>query len=99
MLARLSRILLLLRRHPGGLTTEDLLERVGYGDGPRASRLRTLHRDLATLATEGWRIDTMETANTPAVRVLRTVDNRFATLFSAAERARPVGPGRRLRRT
>ena len=52
MLARMSRILLLLRGHPGGLTTEDLLERVGYGDGPRASRLRTLHRDLAALAAE-----------------------------------------------
>ena len=87
MLARMSRILLLLRGHPGGLSTEDLLERVGYGDGPRASRLRTLHRDLATLAAQGWRIDTLETANTPAVRVLRTVDNRFATLFTEAERA------------
>lgn len=87
MLARLSRILLLLRGHPGGLTTEDLLNQVGYGDGPRASRLRTLHRDLAALAAQGWRIDTLETANTPAVRVLRTVDNRFATLFTAAERA------------
>ncbi len=87
MLARMSRILLLLRGHPGGLTTEDLLARVGYADGPRASRLRMLHRDLAALAAEGWRIDTLETANTPAVRVLRTVDNRFATLFTAAERA------------
>ena len=87
MLARMSRILLLLRGHPGGLTTEDLLDRVGYGDGPRASRLRTLHRDLAALAAEGWRVDTLETANTPAVRVLRTVDNRFATLFNSGERA------------
>jgi predicted DNA-binding transcriptional regulator YafY len=49
--------------------------------------LRTLHRDLAALAAEGWRIDTLETANTPAVRVLRTVDNRFATVFTPAERA------------
>ena len=87
MLARMSRILLLLRGHPAGLTTEDLLDRVGYGDGPRASRLRALHRDLAALAAQGWRIDTLETANTPAVRVLRTVDNRFATLFTPGERA------------
>lgn len=87
MLARMSRILLLLRGHPGGLSTEDLLDRVGYGSGSRASRLRTLHRDLAALAAEGWRIDTLATANTSAVRVLRTVDNRFATLFTAAERA------------
>ena len=87
MLARMSRILLLLRGHPAGLTTEDLLDRVGYGDGPRASRMRALHRDLAALAVQGWRIDTLETANTPAVRVLRTVDNRFATLFTPGERA------------
>ena len=70
-----------------GLTTEELLERVGYGDGPRASRMRTLNRDLAALAEDGWRIDTLPTANTPARRVLRTVDNRFATLFTDAERA------------
>jgi predicted DNA-binding transcriptional regulator YafY len=87
MLARMGRILGLLRAHPGGLTTEELLERVGYGDGPRASRLRTLNRDLAALAADGWRIDTLPTANTPARRVLRTVDNRFATLFTDAERA------------
>jgi predicted DNA-binding transcriptional regulator YafY len=87
MLARLGRILGLLRAHPAGLTTEELLERVGYGDAPRASRLRTLNRDLAALAQDGWRIDTLPTANTPARRVLRTVDNRFATLFTDAERA------------
>jgi predicted DNA-binding transcriptional regulator YafY len=87
MLARMGRILGLLRAHPAGLTTEELLERVGYGDGPRASRMRTLNRDLAALADDGWRIDTLPTANTPARRVLRTVDNRFATLFTVAERA------------
>lgn len=87
MLARLGRILGLLRAHPAGLTTEELLERVGYGDGPRASRMRTMNRDLAALAEDGWRIDTLPTANTPARRVLRTVDNRFATLFADAERA------------
>ncbi len=99
MLARLGRILGLLRAHPAGLTTEDLLERVGYGEAPRASRLRTLNRDLAALAADGWRIDTLPTANTPARRVLRTVDNRFATLFTSAERtqlaraAACAGPG------
>lgn len=85
-LARMGRILLLLRAHPGGLTTDQLLEQVGYGPGPLASRMRALHRDLAALARDGWRIDTQETANTPALRVLRTVDNRFATLFTPAQR-------------
>jgi predicted DNA-binding transcriptional regulator YafY len=87
MLARMARILGLLRAHPVGLTTDELLERVGYGSAPRVSRMRTLNRDLAALAADGWRIDTLPTANTPARRVLRTVDNRFATLFTAAERA------------
>lgn len=88
MLARMARILGLLRAHPAGLTTQQLLDRVGYDAGlPHASRLRTLNRDLAALARDGWRIDTLPTANTPAVRVLRTVDNRFAVLFCAAERA------------
>jgi predicted DNA-binding transcriptional regulator YafY len=87
MLARMGRVLGLLRAHPGGLTTEELLERVGYGDAPKPSRMRTLNRDLAALAEDGWRIDTLPTANTPARRVLRTVDNRFATLFTDAERA------------
>jgi predicted DNA-binding transcriptional regulator YafY len=82
----MGRILLLLRAHPAGLTTDDLLERVGYGTASRASRLRSLNRDLAALAADGWRIDTQETANTPARRTLRTVDNRFATLFSPAQR-------------
>lgn len=86
-LARMGRILLLLRTHPAGLSTDQLLERVGYGDGTHASRMRALHRDLAALARDGWRIDTSETANTPALRVLRTVDNRFATLFSPAQRS------------
>lgn len=49
--------------------------------------MRTLNRDLAALAEDGWWIDTQPTANTPARRVLRTVDNRFATLFGDAERA------------
>jgi hypothetical protein len=83
----MARILLLLRAHPTGLTTDDLLERVGYGELSTASRMRALHRDLAALAAEGWRIDTAETANTPARRVLRTVDNRFATLFTPQQRA------------
>ncbi len=87
MLARMGRILGLLRAHPGGLTTEELLERVGYGEAPKPSRMRTLNRDLAALADDGWRIDTLPTANTPARRVLRTVDNRFAILFTDAERA------------
>jgi predicted DNA-binding transcriptional regulator YafY len=87
MLARMGRILGLLRAHPAGLTTDELLERVGYGQAPRTSRMRTLNRDLAALADDGWRVDTLPTANTPARRVLRTVDNRFATLFTAAERA------------
>lgn len=99
MLARMGRILGLLRAHPAGLTTEELLERVGYGEAPKASRMRTLNRDLAALAENGWRIDTLPTANTPARRVLRTVDNRFATLFTEAERvqlaraAACAGPG------
>jgi predicted DNA-binding transcriptional regulator YafY len=82
----MGRILLLLRAHPAGLTTEQLLDLVGYGSGPRASRKRALNRDLAALADDGWQIDALETANTPAMRVLRTVDNRFATLFTAAQR-------------
>lgn len=87
MLGRMARILALLRTHPGGLTTEQLLDRVGYGDAARGSRMRTLNRDLAALAADGWRIDTLPTENTPAVRILRTVDNRFATLFTPAQRA------------
>lgn len=87
MLGRMARILGLLRAHPQGLTTDELLERVGYGSGSTASRMRTLHRDLAALGRDGWRIDTEPTANTPARRVLRTVDNRFATLFTESERA------------
>lgn len=86
-LARMGRILLLLRAHPSGLATDQLLERVGYGAGSRASRMRALNRDLAALAADGWRIETEQTANTPALRVLRTVDNRFATLFTAQQRA------------
>lgn len=86
MLARMSRILLLLRTNPAGLTTDQLLDRVGYGTASRPSRMRTLNRDLAALAADGWRIETMETANTPALRRLRTVDNRFATGFTASER-------------
>lgn len=88
MLARLSRILMLLSEHPHGLDTTALRDQVGYGDGPVASRMRTLNRDLATLAHAGWQIDTvMVQGNKPAVRVLRTVDNRFATLFTPGQRA------------
>ncbi|MCU0300602.1 MAG: WYL domain-containing protein [Candidatus Nanopelagicales bacterium] len=86
-LGRLGRILLLLRAHPAGLTTEQLLGLVGYGEATGPSRRRTLNRDLVALAEDGWRIETRETANTPAVRVLRTVDNRFATLFTPGQRA------------
>lgn len=99
MLGRMGRILGLLRAHPAGLTTLDLLERVGYGEAKVESRKRMLNRDLAALAADGWRIDTAQTANTPARRVLRTVDNRFATLFTEAERvqlaraAACAGPG------
>lgn len=86
-LARMSRILLLLGTNPAGLTTDQLLDRVGYGTASRASRKRTLNRDLEALGEDGWRIDRMETANTPALRRLRTVDNRFASGFTAGERS------------
>ncbi len=88
MLARLGRILLLLSEHPLGIDTAALREQVGYGDGPVASQMRALNRDLATLAHDGWQIDAvMVQGNKPARRVLRTVDNRFATLFTASQRA------------
>ncbi len=87
MLARMGRILLLLRAYPAGLTTDEILDRVGYGAAKRTSRMRALNRDLAALKDDGWRIETPPTANTPALRVLHTVDNRFATLFSPAQRA------------
>ena len=87
LLARSGRIIALLRAHPAGLTTQELRESVGYGPTGRASQMRTLNRDLAFLQEAGWRIDTVLDGHNPARRVLRNVDNRFATMFTPDERA------------
>lgn len=86
-LSRVGRILALLRDHPAGLTTQELLGLVGYGDAQHASQMRQLNRDLAYLSDQGWQIDAIPDGNQPARRVLRTVDTRFATLFTGPERA------------
>lgn len=86
MLARMSRILLLLREHPEGLSTTELIRRVGYGDPQNLSHRRKFSRDLAALRAGGWRITTDVTANDPGIRRLMTVDSRFATAFSPEQR-------------
>lgn len=86
LLARAARIIALLRAHPAGLTTQELRERVGYGEVDRASQMRKLNRDLVFLGEQGWRIDTIMDGKDPARRVLRTVDNRLATQFTNGQR-------------
>ncbi len=86
MLARMSRILLLLREHPEGLSTTELIRRVGYGNPANPSAKRKFNRDLAALDAGGWRITTETIGNDPAIRRLRTVDSRFATAFNPNQR-------------
>lgn len=87
LLARAGRIVALLRAHPAGLTTQELREAVHYGPAGKASQMRTLNRDLDFLRRAGWRIDTVMDGHSSARRVLRHVDSRFASMFTAAERA------------
>jgi predicted DNA-binding transcriptional regulator YafY len=83
----MARVLHALVTHPRTGQTRDQLMAAADLDPGDDSEVRKFRRDLKALRAAGWQIDTVQRGPNEYVHVLRVIDARIRTTFTAAQRA------------